>query len=81
MSEVHTVQRVERHLIKKTSKDFKVLDELCFNAKNLYNFTNYIVRQAFTGHKELIPEYEDLITNERFISEYDLVKRFANQNQ
>lgn len=81
MSEVHTVQRVERHLIKKTSKDFKVLDELCFNAKNLYNFTNYIVRQAFTGHKELIPEYEDLITNERFISEYDLVKRFASQNQ
>lgn len=81
MSEVHTVQRVERHLIKKTSKDFKVLDGLCFNAKNLYNFTNYIVRQAFTGHKELIPEYKDLITNERFISEYDLVKRFASQNQ
>lgn len=81
MSEVHTVQRVERHLIKKTSKDFKVLDELCFNAKNLYNFTNYICRQAFAGHKELIPEYEDLITKERFISEYDLVKRFASQNQ
>lgn len=81
MNEVHTVQRVERRLIKKTSKDFKVLDELCFNAKNLYNFTNYICRQAFTGHKELIPEYEDLIANERFISEYDLVKRFASQNQ
>ncbi|WP_279285896.1 hypothetical protein [Clostridium perfringens] len=36
--------RVERHIIKKSHKMWKACDELCFKAKNLYNYANYIQR-------------------------------------
>lgn len=38
---------VERHTYKKSHKDFKELDDLCFLSKNLYNATLYEVRQYF----------------------------------
>lgn len=42
------VQRVEKQLIKSTNEYFPMLDNFCFLSKNLYNYANYIVRQAFT---------------------------------
>lgn len=41
------VARVEKHVINKQNKNWKLIDELCFKSKNLYNYGNYIVRQKF----------------------------------
>ena len=65
----------------KSKKDFDLLVKLCHNSKNLYNFANYVIRQAFTGKTENIEQFKDLISNERFISEFDLSKRLARLNQ
>jgi putative transposase len=40
------MQLVERRVIKTNHPVYKQIDEMCFASKNLYNFTNYIVRQA-----------------------------------
>lgn len=53
------VQRIERHSIKKMDKFYKMLDEFCFNAKNLYNHANYVVRQSFVKDNKWI-RYNDL---------------------
>jgi putative transposase len=39
--------KVEKHLIKKNNPFFNLIDNFCFNSKNLYNAANYIVRQVF----------------------------------
>jgi putative transposase len=44
------VNRVERHLIKKSNSMWKIVDQKCFEAKNLYNVANYIVRQEFINN-------------------------------
>ena len=38
---------VEKHVIKKHHLYFKEIDNLCFLAKNLYNYANYLIRQSF----------------------------------
>lgn len=38
---------VERHIIKSCNPVYKELDAMCFKSKNLYNLTNYTVRQEF----------------------------------
>ena len=71
------VQRVQQHIIRKSNINFKMLDEMCFNSKNLYNSTLYILRQAYTGNAENIKEFKDLIKNEKYIDEYDLTLRMS----
>lgn len=51
--------RVERHLIKKSNKNYKVIDELCYKSKNVYNYANYIVRQEFINNNNWI-RYDNL---------------------
>ena len=41
------MKQVERHLIKKNSKQFEEVDNLCFLSKNLYNASVYLIRQEF----------------------------------
>ena len=53
------VSRVERHMIKKSHKMWRVCDELCFESKNLYNYANYIQRQKFIKGERII-KYNDL---------------------
>ena len=65
----------------KSKKDYALLSELCHNSKNLYNYVNYVVRQAFAQKPENIPEYRDLVESERFISEYALSGRLAKMKQ
>lgn len=65
----------------KSKEDFRLLSELCHNSKNLYNYVNYIVRQAFVQKPENIEKYRDLIHDKRFISEYSLSGRLAKQKQ
>ena len=58
------MQLTEKHKIKKTDKRFKELDEICFKAKNLYNCTNYYVRNYYesqeNSEKKKIKSFETL---------------------
>ena len=68
-------QRVERHSIKKGTINYRLLYNYCVKSARLYNRTLYILKNAYTQNLENIKGYEDLIKNERFISEFDLSKR------
>ncbi len=57
------VQRAETIIIKKSHPKFKIIDEMCFYSKNLYNEANYVLRQEF-------------IENGNYISYYDMNKEF-----
>ncbi len=41
------MKQVERHIIDRQHKFFKLLDDLAFKSKNLYNKANYYMRQNF----------------------------------
>lgn len=44
------VNRTEQHIIKRNNSNWKLIDDLCFKSKNLYNFGNYIIRQEFINN-------------------------------
>ena len=71
------INRVERHIIIK-NKEF---DNLTFLSKNLYNYVNYILRQALSNKHDNIEEYKDLIIDNKYVSEYDLIKRLTKLKQ
>lgn len=45
---------VEQHIIKKTDKRYKILDEIAFKSKNLYNAALYEIRQYFFETKKFL---------------------------
>lgn len=53
------ISRIERHVINKKHKMFKICDELCFKSKNIYNYANYMLRQEFINNNKYI-KYGDL---------------------
>lgn len=57
------VTRTEQQMIKKSHPLWKVIDEMCFHSKNLYNEANYAIRQEF-------------ISNNKYIGYYDMNKEF-----
>ena len=71
------MQRVEKHIIKKD----ETIDNICFLSKNLYNTTNFILRQNFLKNFENIKEYESIRNEKGFIDEYSLTKKMAEINQ
>lgn len=48
------VTRVEKHVIDKNHKMYPIVDEYCFKSKNLYNFSNYVIRQEFIKNNNYI---------------------------
>ena len=58
--------RVEKHQIKPSNKYYKLLDDLCFKSKNLYNTGLYIERQAFL-------EKDPSLKGIKFIPEFTLI--------
>ena len=48
------MQLVEHHIIKKTDARYKILDEVCFKSKNLYNAALYEIRQHFFDTKQFL---------------------------
>lgn len=56
--------RTEQQMIKKTHPLWKVIDEMCFKSKNIYNYANYIIRQEFINNGKWI----------RYNSLFDLCK-------
>lgn len=55
--------------------------ELAKLSRDLFNRANYIVRQAYTNHHDNIPEYTDLIQNNRTISGFALAKRMRKLDE
>ena len=53
-----TVQRVEQQVIRKFHPKYRTIDEMCFKSKTLYNYANYIIRQAFIKSKKYISYYD-----------------------
>lgn len=51
--------RVEQHIIKKNNPIWNLVDELCFKSKNVYNYSNYIIRQEFIKNNKWI-RYNEL---------------------
>lgn len=49
------VSRTETIIIKEGHPKFKIIDEMCFHSKNLYNEANYVIRQQFIENGEYIP--------------------------
>jgi len=47
IKEKTTVSRVEKHSIDKTHPLFLLIDDYAFKSKNLYNYSNYLIRQTF----------------------------------
>lgn len=48
------VTRTEQHVIKNKDPSWKVIDQLSFKSKNLYNHANYIIRQEFINNNKWI---------------------------
>ena len=53
------VNRIQRITICRGHPFWKECDDICFQAKNLYNYTNYIMRNEFVKHK-IVLKYSDL---------------------
>lgn len=52
------VQRAEQIIIKKNHPKYKIIDEMCFHSKNLYNEANYVLRQEFIKNGNYIKYYD-----------------------
>ena len=49
-----TVQRIERHVLKKSHPYYQMLRDFCRKSKNLYNHANYAMRAAFFSSGRVI---------------------------
>lgn len=72
------VTRVEQQIIRKSHPMWKLIDEMCFNSKNLYNYANYIIRQEYIENKRYIP-YKEMNSNLKTHQQYkDCMSQPAN---
>ncbi len=71
-----TIKGVERHIVKRDKK----IDKLCFLSKNLYNYSNYLLRQCFITNRCLPKEYDitGMLANEKQV-DYDLLPAQTSQ--
>lgn len=73
-----TATRTEQQVIRKSHPLWSLIDEMCFNAKNLYNYANYIIRQEYAQNKRYIP-YREMNFNLKTHSKYkDCMSQPAN---
>ena len=78
------VSRVEQHRIKKSKKNnkddklFKIIDDLCWKSKNLYNYGNYIIRQEFIESSK--QKEQGLIEDARWI-QYNELSRIIQRTR
>lgn len=54
------VNRVEQHKMKKYVFYWSLIDSLCFESKNLYNYANYLIRQEFISKQQILTYKEVL---------------------
>ena len=53
------VQRIEQIIIKKSHPKFKIIDEMCINARILYNEANSVLLEHYKSKGEYI-KYKDM---------------------
>jgi putative transposase len=58
MTQSMTVTRVEKHNIKLFDERYALLKSFCHLSKNLYNFANYYIRQAFFRVHDIMGYYD-----------------------
>lgn len=63
------ITRVEQQVIRKSHPKFKIIDEMCFQSKNLYNYANYIIRQEFIENGSYI-SYKEMNFNLKHTQNY-----------
>lgn len=56
------VNRVEQQVLRKSHPKWKIVDRMCYNSKNLYNYANYIIRQEFIENGNYI-QYKEMNKN------------------
>jgi putative transposase len=72
------VNRTEQQVIRRKHPLWDIINEMCFNAKNLYNYANYIIRQEYVDNKRYIP-YKELNANLKTHRQYkDCMSQPAN---
>ena len=72
------VNRTEQQVIRRKHPLWSIIDKMCFNAKNLYNYANYIIRQEYVDNKRYIP-YKELNANLKTHQQYkDCMSQPAN---
>jgi len=75
---------VEKHIIKPSNEIYKILDDLCFKSKNLYNRANFIIRKKFfevTKAKEKEKQNTEIPNRKNaYINYYELQKMLQNNN-
>lgn len=72
------VHRIEQQIIRKSHPLWNTIDKMCFNAKNLYNYANYIIRQEYLKSKTYIP-YKKMNFNLKTHQQYkDCMSQPAN---
>lgn len=80
------MQLVERHIIKRNSKEFRLIDELSYKSKNLYNSTLYAIRQNYFNICKQIKNTNDeqqieVLKKYKYLSYYKLQKQFQDSKQ
>lgn len=70
--------RVETQVIRKSHPMWKVVDENCFYAKNLYNYANYTIRQEFVENNNWF-RYQDLQKSLKSSDSYKQLKSQPSQ--
>lgn len=69
------VNRVEQHILSRSNRMWKTVDDYCFRSKNLYNLANYIVRQEFIKNNIWI-RHTDL---DKMLQQTDCYKQLGSQ--
>jgi putative transposase len=66
------VKRIEKHIINRQNKWYKLLEEKCHIAKNVYNHGNYVIRQEFIANGKYLSykEVEKALHNDAEYPDY-----------
>ena len=66
------VKRIERHIINRQNKWYKLLENKCYLAKNIYNHANYLIRQTFVKTNKYLTyiEVEKLLHDDTAYPDY-----------
>jgi len=66
----------EKHLITKFHSEWKIVDELCYKSKNLYNYSNYLIRKYFEESGKYL--YYNLLEKELKTSSHETYTNLPN---
>ena len=73
-----TMKLVEKHVIRKGSREWKEVDDLSFKSKNLYNRANYEIRQHFFETNQIL-SYKEMAQRMQTEESYCALPRKVSQ--